>query len=574
MSNTEDESPRPHKRISDTHGGQPAGAASPYAQAGLAQAVQRRTQRDSSASDQGPLSTTAGQETEESDEADLAQADPAHDMGKGKGKAAQVQVPRADLDDEEPDSDQDDEEPGSDQSSEIDEEPALTQAQAESQEDDMEVAPETQQTFSIFVPPMQQAAPIRPSLTPNVFREKLQKGYHHLASYAWKKDASRIKPIKASLFKQKSCDEWIKICIPILAAIPIPILLEIMGGNLLKAKIENRDGVAKMLRPNEQRLMLYKGNDAPRIYHVLLTNKVGDSPTANEFTEVIGKLRKYPDLTEFQVAHDLDRMVGPDEKGKFTLDAAKRGERRYLSDPNNPSFLKPHRVRNLEHFCDALEARIRRIPPAERDEPLEAPLRYFGYGNSFKRTQAYQKHESSNYIMSLVDAACKLLFKENSYGLQGCAIYWCTGADDCVASEILLTTIGDGYIEDGGGFRHEPAGSNNSSGKALGDNVWEQAAKWTLKHTPFGKNIELYKEILKEEAKLPQQLADIKAKKAEVIQKRDAMAAELKASIRASIDESRAQRARINAVVDIVETLSKASALDAEAESGSGDTSP
>ncbi|KAF9633876.1 hypothetical protein BFW01_g4771 [Lasiodiplodia theobromae] len=428
--------------------------------------------------------------------------------------------------DDESEPSQDEQESGEDLASQRSE---AELAEAESQEDDIEPEPETQNVYPIFRPVVrQQASGGYAAAVSNVFQEKLEKGYHFLAEYVREIDLHRI---KAKEFQNMDSAAWIKHCVPILAATPAPILTEIMGGNLAKAKIEDRNGVAKILRPHEKRLNLTSGIDAPSIYHILLVDKDGNSPTANELTQVIETLRKYPQKGEWELANKIDRMVGPDVKTKFTTNTAKQGRRRYLCDLNDFA-VKEQRKENVEEFCAALERRIQDIPQADRDKPLEAPLRYFGYGNSYTRVSHHLSHINSNYIMGLVDAAL---------------------------SEILFTAIGDGYIDDGGGFSHEPAGSNNWSGQKTTDRQWERAAKWTLKHTPYIQNLELHRKVLEEEANLPQKIAELKADTANLEEQEqetwDELEPQLISRVQDTVEASRTVTGEVNNFVDLWDKL-------------------
>ncbi|KAB2579653.1 LisH domain-containing protein [Lasiodiplodia theobromae] len=465
----------------------------------------------------------------ESEDVDLAEAQASPDSDSEPTQGEQENTRSAKALEEESDADSTNQESEMNQTEADSQESEISQDEADSQEDEIVAEPETQHVYPVFRPvTRKQASGGSAPAAPNTFQQELEKGFHFLAEYVREQDLRRI---KAKEVKNMDSAAWIKHCVSILASTPTPILAEIMGGNLAKAKIEDRNGIAKILRPHEERLNLSNGKDAPAIYHILLVDKDGNSPSANELTQVIKVLRKYPNKGEWELANKIDQMVGSDAKNRFTTDTAKQGRRRYLCDLDEYK-VKEHRVQNLEEFCDALERRIQNIPQADRDKPLEAPLRYFGYGDAFTRTKCHLTHKSSNYIMGLVDA---------------------------VLSEILFTAIGDGYIDDGGGFSHEPAGSNNWSGQKTTDRQWERAAKWTLKHTPYIQNLELHRKVLEKEANLPQKIAELKADTANLEEQEqetwDELEPQLISRVQDTVEASRTVTGEVNNFVDLWDKL-------------------
>lgn len=171
------------------------------------------------------------------------------------------------------------------------------------------------------------------------------------------------------------------------------------------------------------------------------------------------------------------------------------GYRKYISGSQQ--------LEEVRIFCNALSKRIGEIPKEDRDLPLHAPLRYFGYGDA--------KHRGCNYIMNLVEETCRSLFKSKAYRVHDFVIHWCAEIENCIWAEVIFTTIGDGYTSHGGGFSHTWAGQNNPSAYGVSHHQWERAAAWTLKHTPVRQNLKLYLKQREEEARLADKLEAIQA---------------------------------------------------------------
>lgn len=181
-------------------------------------------------------------------------------------------------------------------SSELDEE----EARDEQLEYMIEAVPETQ-LLPLFDPDASQPDESLPiGERAKSFRDKLKKGFHFLAEFQWELDHDNVPAMR-----RFDKIEWIRWTVPVLAATPTPILTEIIGGNLAKAKIHDQN-VAKILKTSEERLRLKTGQNAPAIYHLLLVDDEGNSPTANELSKVVDTIERYEKLAHSTLADEID----------------------------------------------------------------------------------------------------------------------------------------------------------------------------------------------------------------------------------------------------------------------------
>lgn len=181
-------------------------------------------------------------------------------------------------------------------SSELDEE----EARDEQLEYMIEAVPETQ-LLPLFDPDASQPDESLPiGERAKSFRDKLKKGFHFLAEFQWELNHDNVPAMR-----RFDKIEWIRWTVPVLAATPTPILTEIIGGNLAKAKIHDQN-VAKILKTSEERLRLKTGQNAPAIYHLLLVDDEGNSPTANELSKVVDTIERYEKLAHSTLADEID----------------------------------------------------------------------------------------------------------------------------------------------------------------------------------------------------------------------------------------------------------------------------
>ncbi|KAF2489597.1 hypothetical protein BU16DRAFT_442725, partial [Lophium mytilinum] len=232
------------------------------------------------------------------------------------------------------------------------------------------------------------------------------------------------------------------------------LLSAIVGGNLEKLYREDR-AVGRLLDAHKSR-----GKLQPSIYMQLLSDKKGKSPSPNELLRVTRKIRQY--LRDPVYALEVDERLSCAHS--WSIADEREGLRRYLCDEGNPTVPVADRSGLLRMFCDALETRMLAFPSEDGDEPLAIPLVEFGYAaDSEDRLKSHAKHRNSNFIMNLTESICMGLWGEDKYRMRQQIIYYIWNANHGFVAESLFTMIGRGYIYDGFGFSHHPAGQNNPS---------------------------------------------------------------------------------------------------------------
>ncbi|MCJ1394051.1 hypothetical protein MMC18_006929 [Xylographa bjoerkii] len=254
---------------------------------------------------------------------------------------------------------------------------------------------------------------------------------------------------------------WIhKLLLPILTATDDMILHEIINGNLARAS--RQDPVARDIL----RKMIQKGNSQPAIYMQLLVDDHGLSPSPAKLTEMIKEMRSYCSLTK-------------------TATRIHRGELKYLSGSSTTDYSpSTSHITNIAAFANNLEARLENLRDTQWwSTPLDTPLVEVGYAASPKeRLEQHRDHRSSNYIMNLAEAICKVLYG-NKYRIMQFVIFHIFNKSQAAAAEVLFTRLAQGYIEDGGGFSHALAGRSNHSALSVRSLEWDRFLKEAVKNT-------------------------------------------------------------------------------------------
>ena len=332
--------------------------------------------------------------------------------------------------------------------------------------------------------PLQQPQLTQAATSGNVYAATIRDGgYADLLDLAWKLESAADRPamrgITHELFYQTGLD--------VIAAIPAPILLQLMGGNLALAGHQDDDTLKTLIA------FRMRGNIQPSIYMRLLVDGRGASPTPDELHTVISTLREYALPTgaiPLQHIVKIDTVVG----STWPATDTHKGRRRYLSSTNSNINTAPkqHKIEALKEFCDALESNLQALPSSAWDEPLQSPLKYIGYAkHAGYRNDQHSKHSSSNFLMDLVEAVCLVEFRQK-YTMRYFVISLICQPDQAQCAEMLLTTITDGYSEGGAGFAHHSAGESAESRFDLNPRQWSKHCDYILDRTPYLANLALH----------------------------------------------------------------------------------
>ncbi|KAL9116917.1 MAG: hypothetical protein Q9187_006555, partial [Circinaria calcarea] len=163
-------------------------------------------------------------------------------------------------------------------------------------------------------------------------------------------------------------------------------------------------------------------------------------------------------------------------------------------------------------------------------QPLANPLVEIGYAkHPVARLAQHKKHSSSNYIMNLVEAACRVRYGL-SYGMQQFIIYRIFAARQAAPAEILFTRLAQGYIEDGGGFSHALAGRSNHLALSISALDEQSYHEFVVDKTPIVATMEREIKFVQERTrkrKLIKSILSARAALADVEAKRAVIAEEM-----------------------------------------------
>lgn len=160
-------------------------------------------------------------------------------------------------------------------------------------------------------------------------------------------------------------------------------------------------------------------------------------------------------------------------------------------------------------FIKALRNRLTKVNQTHYDRPLEFPIVEVGYAkNSIERLSAHKGHHNSNYIMKLMEAIFWKFFPhvkgdkgklepEFFIDQEVIALIW--KVDQAEIAEIGLTRLAEGYIHNGGGFSHYPAGLSNASAHKVAPKIWSAAQIWMMEKSCFKANHEAELQILRDQ---------------------------------------------------------------------------
>ena len=121
-------------------------------------------------------------------------------------------------------------------------------------------------------------------------------------------------------------------------------------------------------------------------------------------------------------------------------------------------------------FRRALRARIRYDTTYEgfaMKDRMQAPLCEWGYTiNHDRREKQHQTYSSSNWLMCMTEAFCRERWGDK-YRIKFFNVYNVPLLALASYAEAFITVIGQGYVVNGGGFSHHPAG--RSVGGSMSD---------------------------------------------------------------------------------------------------------
>lgn len=276
---------------------------------------------------------------------------------------------------------------------------------------------------------------------------------------------------------------WEAMSLSTLCSMPEQVVKELICGNLKQAYDSDQDLREKLDEFRE------RGKQHPCIYARTLTTADGKLMTTAEARRLVKWLHFYvsvsPRITEDLSCTDafkkIDHQFGAQWK---RINPA--ADRVYLASKKQTRL--PTRVDNVLLFCRELLARCE--TSESKGTPLK-PLTYIGYAARADRRR--RQHEacgkSSNWLATLVQAVCNVLWGQGRYQMHFMVICMLSFEAQGMVAEMLLTRIAGAYYNTGGGFCIDVAGKSMESlyFKSLThhQNVdkWNELSEWVSANT-------------------------------------------------------------------------------------------
>jgi hypothetical protein len=262
--------------------------------------------------------------------------------------------------------------------------------------------------------------------------------------------------------------------------------------SLFAAAVEG-DLVSRMLSEpalqNEYAALKERAHHQPSIYIHLLTDAYGKSPTPNQYLTIRDMINDYLIQGEpSEHAWQLDSITHP----TVTKNVSVLGHRKYLHTSNRSS----KRVETLQRFCQGVHRRWHETPASLRDTPFQYPPGECGYSkDSHVRLAQHRAHQSSNYVMNLVEDICTYLHRtgifEQHFTMHQFIIYLIFRPSQAAIAEIFCSGLLQVWVENGGGFNAYPAGRSVATAKRVSDVEWAGHERRTREESPVVENMRM-----------------------------------------------------------------------------------
>ncbi len=268
--------------------------------------------------------------------------------------------------------------------------------------------------------------------------------------------------------------------------------------------------------------------EKPGIILQSICDEAGLSPSAAQWLEVVDLMIVYigNDKASEELATEVDQIIHPESRWPETL--ATKGLRRYMDWRSylNKGRNEPdrHRRKIVRYFIDQLRIRLQN---ETLHAPMKVPVVEIGFSSRpSRRLIQHRHHESSNYLMNLADALFEYRYP-GMFRLLQRIIYKCFRPVQAWIAEIVFTQLAQGYVDGGGGFRHEPAGRfNRSSFDTMTPGDWESLEEEVYTSGEFERTLH------DDDAAMTKRLADLTAERDNIHKRREAQAAIIRAKTR------------------------------------------
>lgn len=281
-------------------------------------------------------------------------------------------------------------------------------------------------------------------------------------------------------------------CACILASAP-RIFFAAVGGNLVSRMLKDAQLQA------EYTVMQQNAHHQPSIYIHLLANEDCQAPSPVQYLAIHDMIQEYISDCPSAYAHQVDSITSP----PVALEASKQGHRKHLSTlATNRS---PKRIATLNRLITGIASRCAQVPHHMQNLPLSYPPSEVGYAlNAHKRLTQHRLHQSSNYIMNLVDDVCTYLYRTNAlpkrFKMHQYIIYLIFRPNQAAIAEIFCSGLLQCWV-DLGGFNAYPAGRSVASSQQVRPRQWDSYLSLVREMSPLVRNMQ----ALKERARIWQQ---------------------------------------------------------------------
>jgi hypothetical protein len=246
----------------------------------------------------------------------------------------------------------------------------------------------------------------------------------------------------------------------------------------------------------EYTAVLERAHHQPSIYIHLLTDRYGTAPTPNQYLTIRDMVHDY--LAEGQAsehAWQLDSTTHPTVSKQLSA----LGHRKYL----HTSIRSSKRVDTLQRFCRGVQKRWQETPASLRDTPFLHPPGECGYSkDSHIRLAQHRAHQSSNYVMNLVEDICTYLHRtgifEQHFTMHQFIVFLIFRPSQAAIAEIFCSGLLQVWVEDGGGFNAYPAGRSVATAKKVSEDEWAVHERCTRQESLVVENMRVQRQRAEE----------------------------------------------------------------------------
>ncbi|CAK4031458.1 Hypothetical predicted protein [Lecanosticta acicola] len=219
----------------------------------------------------------------------------------------------------------------------------------------------------------------------------------------------------------------------------------------------------------------------PAAYNMAFGDHKGLPPLVRDYEQILDAIDVYcyPKTGALhRLAHDIDGVFAP----YTTTHDSTQGYRKYL---NNLDSRKKTTTTFLKHSRRMIHTVRAENPRLEEDElRIDGNPQLVGFsGDIGKRFGEHDTDLRSNFLMGLVRAASSQLFEGKRKNTQ-MVIFLIGKTSHAGFAEVLFTRLVQGYVVNGTGFSHYPAGIQVPLGRRSVQQ-WRGYWEWIKDNTPF-----------------------------------------------------------------------------------------